>query len=109
MKVENVNAGQYIEYEVEGTRIYFGDDELMINLKRYQGDEERTIDITKTRRNTLAIGADSGFRYVAQVVIPPKEYEYSTVAKDGSENEVETIRTAKDINMDNVTLKLFAI
>lgn len=108
MQVVKVNSGEYIDYEVEGTRIFFGDDELMINLKKYQGDEERTIDITKTRRNTLAVGADSGFAYAAQVIIPKKEYDYETKT-DEETNESTTTRTAKDLNMDDVVLKLYAI
>lgn len=108
MTVQYVNEGQYVDYEVDGTRLFFGDDELMINCKKYQGDEERTIDIVKTRRNTLAVGADSGFMYVAQVVIPAKEYKYSESKKEGSD-ETEMTRTAKDLNMDDVVLKLYAI
>lgn len=107
MTVQYVNEGQYVDYEVDGTRLFFGDDELMINCKKYQGDEERTIDIVKTRRNTLAVGADSGFMYIAQVVIPAKQYDYKTVKND---DETETVeRTAKDLNMDDVVLKLYAI
>ena len=107
MTVQYVNEGQYVDYEVDGTRLFFGDDELMINCKKYQGDEKRTIDIVKTRRNTLAVGADSGFMYIAQVVIPAKQYDYKTVKND---DETETVeRTAKDLNMDDVVLKLYAI
>lgn len=107
MTVQYVNEGQYVDYEVDGTRLFFGDDELMINCKKYQGDEERTIDIVKTRRNTLAVGADSGFMYIAQAVIPAKQYDYKTVKND---DETETVeRTAKNLNMDDVVLKLYAI
>lgn len=107
MTVQYVNEGQYVDYEVDGTRLFFGDDELMINCKKYQGDEERTIDIVKTRRNTLAVGADSGFMYIAQVVIPARQYDYKTVKND---DETETVeRTAKNLNMDDVVLKLYAI
>lgn len=46
--------------------------------------------------------------YVAQVIIPAKEYEYSESKKEGSD-ETEMTRTAKDLNMDDVVLKLYAI
>ena len=36
------NEGSRIPYEVSGTKIIFGEDELMVNLKTRQRDYERT-------------------------------------------------------------------
>ena len=35
VKVIEKNEGQKIEYEQSGTRLYFGDDEIMINAAKY--------------------------------------------------------------------------
>lgn len=107
MHIRKVNEGDYIDYAVEGTRIFFGDDELMINAGKYQGDEERTVDIVVTRQGTLAIGAESGYAYAAQIVIPAAEYE-ETETEDES-GETVTQRKTKEIDMDHVTLVLYGI
>ena len=40
MIIKEVNEGKKIAYEVDGNRIYFGDDELMLNLSKYERDVE---------------------------------------------------------------------
>ena len=43
------NEGGKIPYEVSGTKIIFGEDELMVNLKTRQRDYETTLDICKDK------------------------------------------------------------
>ena len=60
----------------------------------------------------LVIGAASGNYYVAQIDVPAKEYEETEAeASEQSEEgqQPETIRTAKPLNMDDVTLTLWAL
>lgn len=105
--VENVNEGTKIGYEQDGTRIFFGDDELMINAKKYQKDFPVDIDIVRAVSGNLTIGADNGYRYVAQLHIPDAEYDEEEVeAEDGT---VETQKTKKNIDMTKVVLKLWSI
>ena len=87
MNVVEKNAGTKIEYDVNGTKLSFADDELVINLARYQKDEVVTKDIM--------VDAD-GFLVTETV--------------DGEEVEKEVVnRTAKPLDMDKVTLYLFSI
>lgn len=98
VKVVEKNTGQKIEWEQNGTRLYFGDDELMLNAARYQKDWDVSIDICKDRAGNLVIGAESGVRYVAQVDIPAAQY-----TGDGEE------RTPIALDMSDVTLTLWSI
>lgn len=101
--VEDINAGTKIDFEQDGTRLFFGDDELMINCKKYQKDFDIDIDIVRTLSGNLSIGAENGIRYVAQVHIPKAEYEES------QSNDGDAERTKKDIDMAKVILKLWSI
>lgn len=102
VKVIEKNVGPKIEYEQSGTRLYFGDDEIMINCAKYQKDWEQTTDICMDRVGNLTIGTESALRYVAQIEIPAKEYTEEEV--DG-----EIQRTPVPLDMGDVTLILWAI
>ena len=65
VKVIEKNPGQKIEWEQSGTRLYFGDDELMLNAARYQKDWPVSVDVCKDRAGNLTIGTESALRYVA--------------------------------------------
>ena len=104
VQVVEVNSGTKIDWEQTGTKIFFGDDEIMVNVAKYQQDEERTIDIVIDRSGNLAIGADSGIRYAAQIEIPANEYEYIE-----NEETEETERVKVPLDMANVILKLWSI
>ena len=41
------NEGEKIAYDVSTTKIIFGDDDLMVNIKNRERDEEVTLDICK--------------------------------------------------------------
>lgn len=114
MKVVEINEGAKIPYEVTGTKICF-DDDLTINLSKRQEDWTVHIDVCSDDEGALVIGAKSGSYYVAQLDIPAKEYEETaaeTTNTDGEQAEgqqPETIRTAKPLDMDKVTLTLWAL
>ncbi len=99
MIVINVNEGPKIEYEVSGTKITF-DDELMLNLKKYEQDDPVSIDICADVNGNL--GTSPAYRYVAQIEIPAREYEET-------ESNGETTRTAVPFDMDRCTLKLYSL
>ena len=102
VQVIEKNEGPKIEYEQSGTKIFFGDDEIMINCAKYQRDWPVDVDICSDRFDNLVIGADSGMRYVAQLAIPKAEYEEQ-------EEEGEIIYMKKPINMGDVILALWSI
>lgn len=100
MIVINKNDGTKIPYEVTGKKICF-DDDLTINLSKRQEDWPVHIDVCYDDDGCLVIGAAAGRAYVAEIDIPAKEYE-------NSEGEDEA-PAAKPLDMDNVTLSLWAI
>ena len=73
MIIKEVNEGVKVAYAEEGTRLYFGDDELMLNLKKYERDEEVTIDICTDDDNILIAGLSKYF--VANIIIPARAYK----------------------------------
>lgn len=102
VKVIEKNPGPKIDYEQTGTRLYFGDDEIMINCAKFQKDWPVDVDICKDRGGNLTIGTESGLRYVAQIEIPAIEYTEEEV--DG-----EIQRTPVPLNMGDVTLILWSL
>lgn len=102
MKIIEMNQGQKIAYEQSGTRIYFGDDELMVNAAKYQKDWPVVVDICKDRAGNLTIGTESALRYVAQIKIPAAKY---TATAEGEEITHEQI----PLDMDEVELYLWGI
>jgi len=101
MKVIEKNEGPKIAYEVTGTKITFGDDELTINVAKYQRDWLVHIDICSNRDKQLVIGTGEGLYYVAQLDIPEIKYTEP-------ENEEETPEPLP-IDMDEVTLTLWSL
>lgn len=131
MIVKEMNEGTKIPYETDGTKICF-DDDLTINLAKRQEDWDVHIDVCTDEDGALVIGAASGNYYVAQIDIPAKEYEtvdsqedeqvdnaeadeQATGSTDTDDNEAmadsspEPIQTAKPLDMDKVTMTLWAL
>ena len=50
------NAGQKIDFEQSGTRLIFGDDELMLNAAKYQKDWDVEVDVCRDKSDNLTIG-----------------------------------------------------
>jgi len=101
MKAIEKNEGPKIAYEVTGTKITFGDDELTPNVAKYQRDWLVHIDICSNRDKQLVIGTGEGLYYVAQLDIPEIKYTEP-------ENEEETPEPLP-IDMDEVTLTLWSL
>ncbi len=104
MIIEEVNQGTKINYTVTGRKINFADI-LIINLARYQRDWGVTIDVMVDSEGFLAV-TTSGRRYVAELLLPPIEYEETETEVEG---ETVTERTPKPLDMDEVTLRLWSI
>lgn len=92
------NKGKKIEWKQRATCLYFGDDEIMINVAKYQKDWSVSLDICKDRAGNLTIGTKSAQHYVAQVEIPAARY-----------NENDGKREKTQIDMSEVTLTLWSI
>lgn len=106
MIIVEKNEGEKIPYVVEGTKLTLND-MLTIDLRKYQRDEERIIDISLDENDILQMGL--GRWYIANIIIPPKTYKMvDTGTKDDKENEIYE-RVAEPLNMDEVTLILWAL
>ena len=93
MIVIEKNKGTKIEYTVNDTKITFGDDELTLNLAKYERDEEVRIDICRDDKKILSTGLSKYF--VANIIIPARTYD-----ENGS---------AQPFDMEKVTLLLWAL
>lgn len=102
VKVVEKNEGAKIAYEQQGTKLFFGDDEIMLNVAKYQKEWPVVIDICKDKAGNLTIGTESANRYVAQVEIP--EVKYTEIEK-----EEETERKAEPLDMSEVILILWSV
>ena len=94
MIVKEINEGEKVKYKVSGTKITFGDDELMLNLSKYERDEEVIINICTDDNNIMIAGLSKYF--VANIIIPKKAYD-----DDGS--------SALPFDMNKVELDLWAL
>ena len=113
IQVVEVNDGDKIAYEQDGCRLYLGDDELMINLKKYQTDYDYKIDVVKTKNGNIIFGqeiasADFVMRYVAQILMPAATYA-ETKSEADENGQSTTTRTKNYINTGDVVLKLWAL
>ncbi len=110
MKVIEKNAGRKIPYEVTGTKIDFNED-LRLNLSKYQRDEEHRVDICSDGYGCLYVGvSDLSSRYVASIIIPARTYDEEVVESTSEEmGGTETIRVAKSLDMEEVVLELWEV
>ena len=93
MNVIDKNEGKKIRYEVTGNKITFGDDEITLNLEKYERDEDVTIDICTNEDHILIAGLSQ--YYVANITIPARSYD-----ENGE---------AVPFDIENVTLVLWAL
>lgn len=104
------NEGEKIPYEIATTKITFGDDELMVNLKMRERDEEVTLDICKDTQGGLTVGVNTEAReYIAQVTIPAREYEMIDTGKQDEQGNEIIDKTPVTFSMAKCTLTLWAL
>lgn len=76
IQVMEKEEGKHIDYQVSSKKITFGDDELTINIASRERDYETVLDICLDTEDGLVIGVgENATKYVAQVVIPARDYE----------------------------------
>lgn len=102
MNVVEKTAGKKIEYSVRGSRITFAD-ELMLNLESRERDTEMQIDICEDVYGCLCVGVGAGARrYVAQIVIPARQYREVEVLE--AETETMEAEAGEDENGSGGTM-----
>ena len=85
MQIIEKNAGTKIVCEENGTMVFLGDYELMINASKYQRDWPVHIDVCSNRDNQLVVGTGEGLYYVAQIDIPAAKYTELETEEDTAE------------------------
>lgn len=104
------NEGAKIPYEVSGTKIIFGDDELMVNCKSRERDYEVTLDVCRDTADGLTVGVNTEAReYVAQVAIPERQYEEIDTGEQDEDGKPIMERRALPFDMRKCTLTLWAL
>lgn len=106
MKVQEKNDGQKINYSINGNVIVF-DDTISINISKYQRDTENIVDVCIDNDMQLTTGL--GKWYAANVIIPPRKYDMVDSGQVDEEGNVKYMRVAEPLNMDDVTLILWAL
>ena len=101
IKVIEKNAGKKIGYELDGNTLWIGD-AIAMKLQRLQTDDV----VKKDKDGNLVFGL--GENYVAQVEIPPREYDYIAGEPDG-EGKPTTEKVQKSFDVSKCTLTLWSI
>lgn len=109
MNVIHKNEGAKVQYTVRGSKITF-DDEVTYNLAKYERDEDSHIDLCRDKFGNLVSGVIPGMaeRYVAQIEIPGRSYDYVLDGEDEDGNPKQK-QVAVPLDMDNVTLTLWSM
>ncbi len=109
MNIIHKNEGTKIPYTVSGSKITF-DDEVMYNLTKYERDEASHIDLCRDKFGNLVSGVIPGTaeRYVAQIDIPARRYNYEPDGVDADGNPKQK-QVAEPLDMERVTLTLWSV
>lgn len=108
MEVVEKTEGAKIAYTVTQKSIIFGDEDLSINLKNREMDEAVLLDVCMDGNGFLVIGAAAGRRYVAQIVIPAREYVEQETGVN-AEGYPQLEKTAVPFDMERCTLYLWGL
>lgn len=107
------NGKSFVDYEVSGNVISFGDDEIMVNLKKKERDDDVTLDVCRDYLGGLVLSTAGARVYAAQVFIPARRYTETSEEnpdydpEDPSSQQYITRREPVPFSMDNVTLTLY--
>lgn len=103
------NEGEKIPYSISTSKITF-DDELTINLEKYERDYDNHIDICRDKYGNLVMGVIPGVaeRYVAQIDVPARTYEEPYRLSGDDEEETASL-TPIPFDIKKCTLTLWAL
>nr|WP_325236547.1 hypothetical protein [uncultured Oscillibacter sp.] len=104
-KMVEKTGGDKVELRVSGTKVYLGDDEMVLNLSKYERDDPVHIDIGLNARGFLTFGVSD--RYAVQLDIPGREYELVDSGELDENGSPRMKKVAKPFSMNNVTITLW--
>ena len=110
MKIINKNEGRYIPYKLSKNSLSLND-ELTLNLDKYERDDSVRIDICFDRNKTLVMGVIPGIAelYAAQIEIPAREYTEVDSGKVNENDEPIYVPEPVPFEPKNITLTLWGL
>lgn len=104
-KIVEKTGGVKIDVTFDGNKVILGDDEMTLNLGKYERDDPVHIDIGLNSRGFLTFGVSD--RYAVQFDIPARSYEYVQTEELDDAEEPKTEKVAQPFSMDTVTVTLW--
>lgn len=105
VKMIEKTGGEKVEVRVTGTKVYLGDDEMILNLSKYERDDPVHIDIGLNARGFLTFGVSD--RYAVQIDIPGREYDLEETGELDENGNPRMKKKARAFSMSNVTMTLW--
>ncbi|MBQ9349162.1 MAG: hypothetical protein IJT94_17790 [Oscillibacter sp.] len=97
VRVIEKNAGEKIEWRQKGTKLYFGDEDLIIRCDTRQREYPVRVDICADEDGNLGTGVSGNCAYVAQIEIPGFRY---TEPEETAAAEGETAAETGEVRME---------
>ena len=113
VKKQPQNGKNFVEFSTDGTKIFFGDCEIMADLAKKERDDDVRIDVCRDYMGGLTFASSGARIYVAQIYIPARSYtdveveNPDYIPEDEMSQERITERQPVPFDMDLVELTLF--
>lgn len=105
MNIIEKTEGTKISHSIMGDTILVLEEELYLNLEKYQRDYPVHIDISRNEFNMLVMGTSR--EYVAQIDIPEKTYRMVDTGEITEEGTPIMEKVHDEFDMNTVTLTLW--
>lgn len=104
-KIIEKTGGEKVDVLFEGKKVILGDDEMTLNLSKYERDDPVHIDIGLNARGFLTFGVSD--RYAVQIDIPAREYDLVDSGQTDENGSPRMNKVAKPFDMSRVTVTLW--
>jgi hypothetical protein len=99
----------YAEPLMEAETIQFAEHYGSIDLSTYETDRPQRIRIFSDREGNLSVDSAQAYWLVAEIDIPPRQYELAQEAIEGKEPEESTPPERMPITADALAIKLWPL
>lgn len=107
MQIEYVQDGPYAEVIFEGSVVQVAG--ISIDLDARQADAQVIIDIVTKDDGQIVEGVGNQGAYVANILIPPKEYEEVDTGETEEDGSPRIERRAVPLDVNKAVLKLWQL
>lgn len=104
-KIIEKTGGEKVDVLFEGKKVILGDDEMTLNLSKYERDDPVHIDIGLNARGFLTFGVSD--RYAVQIDIPAREYDLVDSGQTDENDSPRMNKVAKPFDMSRVMVTLW--